>query len=77
MHGMQGTTTSASCTAAVVLDVIAARIGLSEFFACVDGLQRSDAFVAVAAGPKQQKPITREAAAAAIDMDEGEPVRCC
>ncbi|KAK9814747.1 hypothetical protein WJX72_010794 [[Myrmecia] bisecta] len=58
------------CSAATVLDVITARIGLSEFFGCLDALQRSELFVGASAGPRQQKPITREAAAAAIGADE-------
>lgn len=53
---------SAKSCCQLVLDVLVARVGLSQFFARLDGLQQSPHFAALAAGPKRLVPLARAAA---------------
>ena len=54
-----------------MLDVILARVGISQYFAWLDALTASPQFAAAAAGPIGVRPVTRDEAAAAMAADDG------
>ena len=69
VQGAGGGGTSADA----ILDVITARMGLSQYFARLDALTSSPQFCAAAAGPRLLTPVTRDEADAAMAADEGTP----
>ena len=54
-----------------VLDVIIARVGISQYFARLDALTACPQFAAAAVGLTGARPITRDEANAAMAADDG------
>ncbi len=69
----QGNGGAAAATpgADAILDVILARIGISQYFIRLDALTASPQFAAAAAGDTGVRPVTRDEAAAAMAADDG------
>ena len=69
----QGNGGAAAATpgADAVLDVILARIGISQYFIRLDALTASPQFAAAAAGDTGMRYVTRDEAAAAMAADDG------
>ena len=66
-----GGVAAATPGADAVLDIILARVGISQYFVRLDALTASPQFTAAAAGDTGMRPVTRDEAAAAMAADDG------